>query len=136
MSIFESPMRGECVSRLEAAPQSIVEGISVKYIVLIYADPKAQGQSEVSDWMTYTDALRQAGVYVAGEALQPGDAATTLRHNNGKRVVTDGPFAETKELLSGFYIIETPDIDVALDWASRMPDSKINTLELRPVMVF
>jgi hypothetical protein len=103
-------------------------------MLLINMDREANPPSApMEDWIAYSAAMRAAGVFVAGEPLEGRDAATTLRIRNGKRIVTDGQFAETKELLAGFYILEVPDLDAALDWAARMPDVELAVLELRPI---
>ncbi len=86
-----------------------------------------------ADWVAYTRALQQAGVLVAGAALHGADSATTVRVRNGRRVVVDGPFADTKEHLLGYYVIEVPHLDVALDWAARVPNARTGSVEVRPV---
>jgi hypothetical protein len=85
------------------------------------------------DWVPYTQALKDAGVLVAAEALEGVDTATTVRLRGGERVLTDGPFIETKEHLLGFYLLELPDLDTAIDWAARMPHVHQGTVEVRPV---
>ena len=87
-------------------------------------------------WFEYTQALRDAGVMVAGEALQEADTATTVRVRNGQRLTSDGPFAETKEVLGGYYVIDVADLDAALSWAERIPNVGYGSVEVRPVMVF
>jgi hypothetical protein len=115
----------------------------VQYALLIYGDPTAspaenspEAQTEFAAWMTYTQALTEAGVIRGGEALNPISTATTVRERGGETLTTDGPFAETKEILGGFYVIDVPDLDTALGWAARMPNIKHGTVEVRPVMVF
>ncbi len=81
----------------------------------------------------YTEGLQGAGVLVAGDALEGADIATTLRERDGEVQVTDGPFAETKEYLAGYYLIDCPDLDTALDHASRMPNIGYGSVEVRPV---
>jgi hypothetical protein len=81
----------------------------------------------------YVKALREAGVIVAGAGLQPPETATSLREQDGQRLVQDGPFADTKEQLAGFFIIEVPNLDVALDWAARYPAGPGGGVEVRPV---
>lgn len=73
---------------------------------------------------------------MGGEALQPSQTATTVRLKDGERVVTDGPFAETREVLGGFYMIDVSDLDTALDWAARCPGAKYGSMEIRPIMEF
>ncbi len=86
-------------------------------------------------WGRYTKALMDAGIFVAGAGLQGPDSATTLKLRNGKRLVQDGPYAETKEELGGFYVINVPDLDTALDWASRCPCVANGLVEVRPNLV-
>jgi hypothetical protein len=87
-------------------------------------------------WADYTQALIDAGKFVSGEGLQSVTTATTVRVENGERVLTDGPFAETKEQIGGFYVIEAKDLDEAIDWAARLPHAEGGTTEVRPVMEY
>src|SRR5215471_1816004 len=88
----------------------------------------------VSDnWVTYTRSLKDAGVLVALERLQPDETATSVRVRSGERLITDGPFIETKEQLLGFYLVEAPDLDSAIEWAARMPSVRRGTVEVRPI---
>jgi hypothetical protein len=75
-------------------------------------------------------------VMVAGDGLEGVDTATTVRERDGETVFTDGPFAETKEILGGYYLIDVPDLDAALKWAARVPNVSFGSVEVRPVMVF
>jgi hypothetical protein len=95
-----------------------------------------ESRAELPKWFAYTDALREAGALVADNALQPAASARTLRVRDGERIVTDGPFADTKEALAGYYVIDVPDIDAALDWAARVPSAWRGSVEVRGVMVF
>jgi hypothetical protein len=95
-----------------------------------------QLQAEHPRWNAYTQALADAGVMVAGDALEGIDTATTVRERGGETVLTDGPFAETKEILGGYYLIDVPDLDAALKWAARIPSAPYGSVEVRPVMVF
>ena len=115
----------------------------MQYMLLIYGDPSAmpahdspEGQAEFAGWMPYTEAMRDAGVHVAGEPLQPAETATTVRVRDGETLTLDGPFAETKEILGGFYLIDVPDLDAALGWAARAPHIGHGSVEVRPVMAF
>jgi hypothetical protein len=115
----------------------------MKYLVLIYdseqlmADmPKGEMEAFLGEYGGYTDALRKAGVFVAGEGLQPTNTATTVRTRHGKTLHTDGPFAETKEALGGFYLIDVPNLDEALKWAAKCPSARIGSIEVRPVMAY
>jgi hypothetical protein len=112
-------------------------------MLLIYGDPSKgpqQGTPEfdahMGEWFSYTEGLKEAGVYVAGEALQPPSTATTVAVRTGERVVTDGPFADTKEWLGGFYIVDAADLDAALDHAAKMPNIEYASVEVRPIMTF
>jgi hypothetical protein len=92
--------------------------------------------AEMPKWNAYTEGLRDGGLLVAGEALQGPEVATTVRVRDGDTQITDGPFAETKEILGGFYIIEAPDLDTALEHAARMPNIAYGSVEVRPVVDF
>jgi hypothetical protein len=107
----------------------------MRYALLLYSAPGASEAADVppESWTDYTRALREAGVLLAAEQLHYPDAATTLRLRGGERLLTDGPFMETKEHLGGLYLLEVPDLDTALDWAERMPLASYGTVELRPV---
>ena len=83
-----------------------------------------------------TEEMRAAGVFRAGEGLQPVTTATTVRVPNGERIVTDGPFAETKEQLAGFYVLECPDLDAAIEWAAKIPGAQSGCVEVRPVIQY
>lgn len=85
-------------------------------------------------WTTYCNALVASGIMVSGAGLQPPDTATTVRVRDGKRQVHDGPYAESKEMLGGFFVIEVPDLDAALEWAARAPSASCGSTEVRPVL--
>jgi hypothetical protein len=110
-----------------------------RYMLLIYG-PVGDGpspeelESEMPKWFSYTQALVDDGVFVAGDPLQGLETATTVRVRDGETLLTDGPFAETKELLGGYYIIDVPDLDAALRWAARMPNIHYGSVEVRPLM--
>jgi hypothetical protein len=115
----------------------------MRYMLLIYADESQMGnaseaeqQAEMQRWSAYTEAMREAGVSLAGDALQPTATATTVRENGGQPLVTDGPFAETREQLGGYYLLDVPDVDEAIKWANRCPGAKYGSIELRPIMEF
>ena len=114
----------------------------MKYVLLIYSEeptsPPAQDEIDASmaEWYAYDGAVRGAGVVIAADALQPSQTATTLRLKGDERVITDGPFAETREVLGGFYVIDVPDLDTALDWAAKCPAAKYGSMEVRPVIEF
>jgi hypothetical protein len=90
----------------------------------------------MGEWEAYSQALVEAGAMVTGEALQGAETATTVQVRDGRRIVTDGPFIESKEVIGGFYVIDVADLDEALDWAARIPNSRFGTVEVRPVMAF
>jgi len=115
----------------------------MKYLCLIYDDEKkfaALSKPELDTMMVeyreFTNSVKQSGHWLAGEALQPVNTATTIRARNGKTSTTDGPFAETKEQLGGFYMIEARDLNDALQVASRIPSVKYGSIEVRPIMTF
>lgn len=111
----------------------------MKYMLLIYEAEAHEGEvdpEELQKWFDLTESMEEAGVMVAGDALQPVGTATTVRARDGRTVTSDGPFAETKEQLGGFYIVDVPDLDEALRWAERMPNVGRGSIEVRPVMEF
>lgn len=85
-------------------------------------------------WNAFIGAMAQAGVIVKGDGLQGPQSATTVRVRDGKRLVQDGPFADTKEQLGGYFVIEVPDLDTALEWAARSPSASYASVEVRPVL--
>src|SRR5437868_8228253 len=93
---------------------------------------KAKSRAYWAAWPLYPQALQEAGVFVGGAGLQPPDTATVVKVRGGQRHVQDGPYAETKEQLGGFYIITAPDLDAALDWAARVPVGPGGLVEVRP----
>jgi hypothetical protein len=106
----------------------------MKYALLIYATPGASERpaAELSEaWLDYVRGVRDSGVLVAAEQLTGTDTATCVRVRGGDRLLTDGPFMETKEHLLGFFLIDVPDLDAALDWAARMPNTAHGTTEVR-----
>ncbi|CAN5150434.1 YciI family protein [soil metagenome] len=86
-------------------------------------------------WGAYIGAIHQAGIVVAGSGLEPPHTATTIRIRDGKRDVQDGPYADAKEQLGGFFVIDVPHLDAALEWAARSPSASYGAVEVRPVMV-
>jgi len=112
----------------------------MQYLLLIYGNekamlsaPKEAAGQMLAAYTAYTEAMKKAGVYIGGNRLQPTSTATTVRVNDGKNNVVDGPYAETKEQLAGYYLIEAPDVDAALAWAARCPGAARGALEVRPV---
>lgn len=115
----------------------------MKYICLIYeseaagaALPEAEQQAVYQEYFAFSEEVAKSGVYLAGEALHPINTATTVRVKDGKTVTTDGPFAETKEQLGGYYVLECKDLDEAIKWAAKIPGARYGSVEVRPVMVF
>ena len=115
----------------------------MKYLCLIYDEekklagmPKEESDAFMGEYFAFTDGIRKSGHYVAGEALHPVETATTVRIRNGRVSTTDGPFAETREQLGGFYLIEAADLNDAIRVASKIPSAKIGSIEVRPVVDF
>jgi hypothetical protein len=97
---------------------------------------EAEQTAYYQEYFTYTAALRDSGAYVAGEALHEVKTATTVRVRNGKTTTTDGPFAETKEQLGGYYVVEAKDLDEAIEWAAKIPGARAGSIEIRPLVDF
>lgn len=115
----------------------------MKYLLMLYENEKAwealsqeETQAVMGEYGVFTDSVQASGNYVAGEALQPTPTATTVRIRDGRRLTTDGPFAETKEQLGGFYLIEAKHLDEAVAIASRIPAARTGCVEIRPVIDF
>ena len=115
----------------------------MKYVCLIYdeekqaaAMSKTEGDAFMGEYFAFTEGIKKSGQYVGGEALQPVQTATTVRVRDGKMSTTDGPFAETKEQLGGFYLITAKDLDEALQVASKIPSARVGSIEVRPIMDF
>jgi hypothetical protein len=114
--------------------------MTMQYLLLIYSNeagmaaaPKEALTQMSAAYGAYTEAMKKAGVYVGGERLRPTTNATSVRVAAGKTNVLDGPYADTKEQLGGYYMIEVPDMDAAISWASRCPGASTGTMEVRPV---
>jgi hypothetical protein len=105
----------------------------VKYLCLVYYDESQQPQLKDADCMDYADGLIERGIMSAGEALQPAATATTVRVREGRISVTDGPFAETREQLAGFYLIDADNLDKAIEVAAGIPPAAIGSIEIRPI---
>jgi len=105
----------------------------MKYLCLVYIDESRLGEIADSEGKANSDALRRTGHNIAAEALQSVHTATTVRVRNGKTTVTDGPFAETKEQLAGFYLIEAMDLNEAIQVAAKIPPARVGSIEVRPV---
>jgi hypothetical protein len=115
----------------------------MRYLCLIYDEEKklatlSKGESDafMGEYFAFTDGIKASGHYRAGEALQPVETATTVRVRNGKVGTTDGPFAETKEQLGGFYLIEARDLNDAIQVAAKIPSARLGSVEVRPIVEF
>lgn len=115
----------------------------MKYMLLLFSAEDAGPQpgteeqaAEMEQWFAYTNALEEAGALLGGEALESVSTATCVQVRDGETLTTDGPFAETKEVLGGFYMIDVPDLDAAREWAAKVPCSPYGTIEIRPIMSF
>jgi hypothetical protein len=98
--------------------------------------PKSEGDALMGEYFAFTEGIKQSGHYLGGNALQPVQTATTVRTRNGKISTTDGPFAETKEQLGGYYLIEARDLNDAIQVAAKIPSSRMGSIEVRPIMEF
>lgn len=113
----------------------------MQYLCLIYSDGSEQQamdaearQAYMSAYGAFTQAIKDNGNFLAADALQGVETATSVRVRDGKTLITDGPFAETKEFLGGFYLVEAKDLDEAIGIAARIPTAKHGTIEVRPIM--
>jgi hypothetical protein len=105
----------------------------MKYLCLVYLDEKRLDELPDSECVAYDTAIRASGHCLASEALQAVQTATTVRMRNGRVSVTDGPFAETKEQLAGFYMVEAKDLNEAIQLAAKIPPARVGSIEVRPV---
>jgi hypothetical protein len=115
----------------------------MQYLMLIYSnendEPRPgtpEGDAHLNAYMKFGEEAGQRGVMQGGNALESVKTATTVRVRNGKTETTDGPFAETKEQLGGYYLLDCKDLDEALEFAAKIPSARIGSVEVRPVMVF
>lgn len=115
----------------------------MQYLLLIYeaeslqaARSDAENQADLEAYLAFTAKTKADGVFIAGDALLPTSTATSVRKRDGKVVTTDGPFAETKEQLGGYYVIEAKDLDEAIERAAQIPAAVTGTVEVRPIMTF
>ena len=120
-----------------------LEEAVMKYLCLIYDEEKvyagmskAEGDAFMGEYFAFTEGIKKSGHYVGGEALKPVHTATTVRIRHGKMTTTDGPFAETKEQLGGYYLIEAKDLNEAIQIAAKIPSARMGSVEVRPVEVF
>jgi len=116
----------------------ITKDLTMKYMLLIYSSPDLpQGTpdeqaADMQRWFDYSDEMAAAGVMVAGDPLEGVETSTTVRIRNDEKVLTDGPFAETKEVLGGYYIVDVDDLDEAIAWAVKSPAAHYGSMEVRP----
>ncbi len=115
----------------------------MQYLLMIYdvekqwADMPADQRTKMfAEYGEFTKSIKDSGHYIAGDALQPTHTATTVRVRNGKAAMTDGPFAETREQLGGYYLINAKDLDEATKLAARIPSARIGSIEVRPIMKY
>ena len=115
----------------------------MRYLCLIYDEekklasmPKSESDAFMGEYFTFTEGIKKSGHYLGGEALQPVHTATTVRVRSGKMSSTDGPFAETKEQLGGYYLINARDLNDAMQVASKIPSARLGSVEVRPIMEF
>ena len=115
----------------------------MQYLLMIYRSEAELGkmdaaarQKMTAEYGVFTQSIIQSGNFKAGDALQPTTTATTVRVRDGKTLTTDGPFAETREQLNGYYLVEAKDLNTALDIAARIPGAKVGSIEVRPIMVY
>jgi hypothetical protein len=121
-------------------PGTTLKEDAMKYMLLVYSDEAArQTTSEaemgqlIAAYMAYSEAVSKAGILVSSDRLRPATAATTVRVADGKTQVLNGPYAETREQLGGYYLIDVPDLDAALSWAARCPGASHGSIEVRPI---
>ena len=115
----------------------------MQYLLLIYRNEAQQSKMDLADYQkllteysAYTQSIVQSGNFKAGDGLQPTSTATTVRVRDGKVLATDGPFAETREQLGGYYLVEARDLDAAIAMAARIPGARDGSIEVRPVMIY
>jgi hypothetical protein len=106
---------------------------AMKYLCLVYLDEKRLEELPDEECVAYDEAIRKGGHCLASEALESVQTATTVRVRNGRLAITDGPFAETKEQLAGFYMIEAKDLNQAIHLASKIPPARVGSIEVRPI---
>ncbi len=115
----------------------------MQYLLMIYRNEAELGtltaadrQKMMAEYGSFTQSIIQSGNFKAGDGLQPTSTATTVRVRDGKTLTTDGPFAETREQLGGYYLVEAKDLNAAIEIAARIPGAKAGSIEVRPVMVY
>jgi hypothetical protein len=126
-----------------SAIKPIKRSNAMQYLLMIYRNEAelgklgaAERQQMMADYGAFTQSIVQSGHFKAGDGLQPTTTATTVRVRDGKMLTTDGPFAETREQLGGYYLVEAKDLDAALGIAARIPGAKTGSIEVRPIMIY
>jgi hypothetical protein len=129
--------------RLDAGDQADQKEPTMQYLLIIYQNEAESSKMDATarqkvtgDYGAFTQSIIQSGNFKAGDGLQPTTTATTVRVRDGKTLTTDGPFAETREQLGGYYLVEAKDLDTAVAIAARIPGAKTGSIEVRPVMVY
>jgi hypothetical protein len=131
------------VSSVDSTRGRAIQEDPMQYLCLIYQDERewqkltpAESATITGEFFAYSESIRKSGHYVGGNALQPTHTATTVRVRQGKAATTDGPFAETKEQLGGYYLLKARDLNEAIQLAARIPGARLGSVEVRPVMEF
>jgi hypothetical protein len=132
------------LARLDAGDHADEQGTDqMQYLLMIYQNEveyakndAATSQKLLEEYKDFTQSIIQSGNFKAGDRLRPTDTATTVRIRDGKTLTTDGPFAETREQLAGYYLIDAKDLDTALGIAARIPSARIGSIEVRPIWVY
>jgi hypothetical protein len=129
--------------RLDTGDQADQGSYTMQYLLMIYRNEAdlgkmntAERQKMTAEYGAFTQSIIQSGHFKAGDGLQPTTTATTVRVRDGKTLTTDGPFAETREQLGGYYLVEAKDLDTALSIAARIPGARTGSIEVRPIMVY
>jgi hypothetical protein len=125
---------------VDAWPSASLEARSMQYLLLIYTEevdpasiPSADQAAELDAYRAFTQEVTERGYMRGGDALEPTSTATTVRVREGRTLISDGPFAETKEALGGYYLVDCPDLDTALELAAKLPAAASGSIEIRPV---
>lgn len=129
------------VSAVDSTQDRAIQEEAMQYLCLIYQDEKewqkltpSESAAIYREFFAYTESIKKSGHYLGGNALEPTHAATTVRVRQGKAATTDGPFAETKEQLGGYYLVKARDLNEAIQLATRIPGARLGSVEVRPVV--
>src|SRR3954447_6033739 len=133
----------DCSVRLLVGDHAVKRSNEMQYLLMIYQNEADYGKVDpatakkmLEEYGAFTQSIIQSGNFKAGDRLQPSTTATTVRVREGKTLTTDGPFAETREQLGGYYLIDAKDLDTAIEIASRIPSARIGSIEVRPIWVY